>query len=258
MKPVLKLIAIILMIVILPLLTLILLDEEDTVEEEENICTNYDEACQEKYIKNIYILQDSNITLYSITKHNKEFQWIDYYNDDENFTLNQDIIWIKIVLNPLKKYKKYILYTEYYEVVESSFNHKEQANSFSIANNFYTSFVFQKNSIVYLKLKNHDYHKNLTISIIDEEFLPLTLDLKTDFIFCIGIVFGLIFMVAIYNLALFYFNRKSAFLFYAFMQFGMSLLLLIDSHYFLSIEYFNSSRIILFNLILPYSLVVAS
>ena len=238
MKQILKLIALIIVIVTLPLFLFFLFGEDDTPYEENNATF---------YIKNIYLLEDENISLLSIKTHDKEFQKIN--ENDDDFSLKQDIFWVKLVLNPLDSKKKYILTTEHYEVMESSFTHKQQANSFNIMENFYITFFPQESSIYYLKLQNHDYHNYLSISIIEESFLPMIMEFSSYFIFFIGLIFGLIIMVAIYNLALFYYNRQYAFLFYAFMQFGMGTLLLVDAHLFFSINDINSNFIILFSMI---------
>jgi len=236
MKHTIKLLTVIIFMIIAPFLIMFMLDDApENISQEEN---------RTYYIKELYLLTNPIPSLDTIKNYNQSFKKIE--SNNETLTSKENIFWVKIILNPLSSSKKYILDTEHHEILESTFSQEQKVNPFTITNNFYTSFFPNQEHVYYLKLQNHDYHNNLSISIVEENTLPLMLNFKSYFIFFIGLVFGLIFMVAIYNLALFYYNRKNAFLFYAFMQLGMTFLLLFDAHLFFEPNEITSHHLVLF------------
>ena len=191
---------------------------------------------QDMKIKEIYLLKEANITVENIQKHDRDFQKLN--DNHENHFIKQNIFWIKIVLSKSLRKDRYIFDLNHYEVLASTFLPKQKTNSFAIKSNEYLAFDYHKQdtNIYYLKLKNQTYRDYFELYIFPEFQLPIIIDFNTMFLFFNGFILGLIMMVAIYNLALYYFNRQNSFLFYALMELSMSALIINDSHVFSVVE----------------------
>ena len=191
---------------------------------------------QNMEIEEMYLLKEGNISVENIQKHDSSFEKLDERHED--LFIKQNIFWIKIVLSKSLEKNRYIFDLNHYEVLESTFLPKQKRSSFAIKSNEYLAFDYDKqdSNIYYLKLKNQTYRDYFDIYIFPESHLPIIIDFNTMFLFFNGFILGLIMMVAIYNLALYYFNRQNSFLFYALMELSMSALIINDSHVFSVVE----------------------
>ena len=191
---------------------------------------------QNMEIEEMYLLKEGNISVENIQKHDSSFEKLDERHED--LFIKQNIFWIKIVLSKSLEKNRYIFDLNHYEVLESTFLPKQKTSSFAIKSNEYLAFDYDKqdSNIYYLKLKNQTYRDYFDIYIFPESHLPIIIDFNTMFLFFNGFILGLIMMVAIYNLALYYFNRQNSFLFYALMELSMSALIINDSHVFSVVE----------------------
>ncbi len=191
---------------------------------------------QNMEIEEMYLLKEGNISVEKIQKYDSSFEKLDERHED--LFIKQNIFWIKIVLSKSLEKNRYIFDLNHYEVLESTFLPKQKTSSFAIKSNEYLAFDYDKqdSNIYYLKLKNQTYKDYFDIYIFPESHLPIIIDFNTMFLFFNGFILGLIMMVAIYNLALYYFNRQNSFLFYALMELSMSALIINDSHVFSVVE----------------------
>jgi signal transduction histidine kinase len=172
----------------------------------------------------LYKTMDKSLTLEEIKERNNLFTAI---SKENTLISSQTVSWIKIKLNVNIPSGKYFVSYNGFEFDISSFLIKQKLTKY-ISNTLQVySFEYDRKSdsqSYYFKLINVKHYKNpsLQIQLFDKYYQQAMFkpDSK-EFYLLFGIIVGFMFMVSTYNLAIFYFHRENAFLYYSMMQFFM-------------------------------------
>ncbi len=162
-----------------------------------------------------YQTADASLTLENIKAYDKHFKKMDA---NSTFTKPQ---WIKIKIRDDLKSGRYIVSYGQSDFDFSSFTPQQQMQKFVLYGTKRVSFSYQQgrdSTVYYVHLLPTDVtYPSFTFVQSEKNFLT---SLNSIFIYLLiaGIVLGLIMMTAIYNGALYYFNKEKAFLYYTLMQ----------------------------------------
>ena len=184
-----------------------------------------------KDIKNIeelriYKTVDTNMSLEEIESKKTEFQKI---SKDEKFSNKNMSYWLQIKFSDAMKSDDYIIRYVGMDFDVSSFTPKQDMKRIKVGGSTKKiTFEYHKErdkQIYYFHLvpTNTDSRYFIHIQTM-EEFLSDTKDYFFYLVFC-GFIMGLILMAGLYNAFVYYYNREKAFLYYAFMQIFMVLVL---------------------------------
>jgi len=162
-----------------------------------------------------YQTTDNTLSVENIKEHHAHFKKMD---ENSSFTSQQ---WIKLKLRDDLKSGKYIVSYGHADFDFSSFSPHQQMKKFMLHGSKRVSFIYQKGSdstIYYVRLLSTDVTYPSYIFAQNEEKFYERIDGIFIYLLIAGVVLGLIMMTAIYNGALYYFNREKSFLFYTLMQ----------------------------------------
>jgi len=165
-----------------------------------------------------YLPSDTSLTVESIKAHDREFKKMD---ENSTFTKAQ---WLKLHIRDDLKSGRYIISYGYSDFDLSSFTPAQQMKKFLLYGSKRVSFSYQKgrdSTVYYVHVLPNDVTYPTYIFIQSEEKFYEKLDGLFIYLLLAGIALGLIMMTAIYNGALYYFNREKSFLYYALMQIFM-------------------------------------
>ena len=165
-----------------------------------------------------YLPSDTSLTVDNIKAYDREFKKVD---ENSTFTKTQ---WLKFQIRDDIKSGTYIISYGYSDFDLSSFTPEQQVQKFMLYGSKRVSFSYQKgrdSTVYYVHLLPTDITYPAYLYIQTEGQFYEKLDLLFIYLLLAGISLGLIMMTAIYNGALYYFNRERSFLYYALMQLFM-------------------------------------
>ena len=134
--------------------------------------------------------------------------------------------WIEIDLGENIASGNYILAYSFFEFNQSSFKQSQSPQKFSLFQKNFMVFHYNKKKDkqkYYVKTLNP--HSSILISLYAQDTLSSYTEAYTLKLFISFFLFGLIFMTAIYNGALYYYTREKYFFYYMVMQFFMVIFL---------------------------------
>ncbi len=138
--------------------------------------------------------------------------------------------WLEFKLKDNLKADLYVGYYIGFEINETSFKEHQNFHKFSFTSLDHIEFDYDPLEDVktyYLKITpNVLFMDSATLNIMPEKEYLAQMDHYSYVQVIIGIVIGIIFMTAVYNGAIFYFNKERVFIYYTLMQISMILLLL--------------------------------
>ena len=169
----------------------------------------------------IYKTTDKRLNLDSIKSKQDLFVNI---SNDEKFNDSNSIYWLQLQLNEQLKTGEYVLTYENIEFDLYSLKETQNLHKFSLGYSKVFRFFYDKNrddKVYYFRLitpKMASLYNYLTIEAVDD-FYKNTTDYFYYLLIC-GIIMGLILMTALYNGAVYYYNKnkEKSFLYYALMQ----------------------------------------
>ena len=165
-----------------------------------------------------YDTNDSHILIDTIIYHDKSF-----ISFDKNHTIdtNQTAHWLRITLENTLISGDYVIAYAGGEFDISSFRPEQNLQKFHIYNGKNISFHYQRkrdSQVYYLRLSHFENTLPSYINATSKTKMYQSIEDFTFYLLISGIVLGLIMMAAIYNGALYYYNKEKAFLYYALMQ----------------------------------------
>ena len=168
----------------------------------------------------------SPLSIENIKEHDAKFKKLDA---NSTFTSPQ---WLRITLRDDLESGKYIVSYGDFDFDLSSFSPEQEVQEFMLYGDKKLSFMYKKtrdSKVYYIHVLPTDVTYLFYIDIQSETDFFNDIDRFFIYLLLIGVVLGLIMMTAIYNGALYYFNREHAFLYYALMQIFMVGVLLFHS-----------------------------
>jgi len=181
-------------------------------------------------IKNLslYKTMDHSLTLNEVKKRDKLFVNV---AKAEELKENKSTYWLKLLLNDELKDGDYVIHYSPMTFDLLSFTPEQHIETLKLVGNSHKiNFTYKKGrdaKIYYFRLSSL---KNLNLGYYfsietEEEFQNNSNDYAIYILFC-GFVLGILFMAALYNAAMYYYNREKSFLYYIFMQFSMIAILI--------------------------------
>ena len=162
-------------------------------------------------------ITDKNITIDDIKKYDKEFVKL-----DENSTYkNEKEQWVKIKLRDDLASGKYFILYNYSDFDLSSFSESQQIKKFKLHGAYHVSFIYDSErdrKVYYFHMLSTDIKYRAYLAGLSEKQYYDRIEFTYVYLLFAGVALGLILMTAIYNGALYYFNREKSFLYYALMQ----------------------------------------
>lgn len=181
------------------------------------------ESVIENYVSEIMVLDRDNAENFSLSdvkEQNAHFKKI----TDKTFKKGQ-AYWIKVRLASSMKSGRYMMLYGPMDFVQNSFS-KRQDVLYTKINGSSQKMIFTylqgEDSLEYyflLKPFQIEYEPFVIVREIEQFYNDLN-EYLYYLLFC-GVILGLIFMAALYNLFVYYYNRESQFLYYAVMQIFM-------------------------------------
>lgn len=165
-----------------------------------------------------YQTSDKTLTIENIKEHDTHFKKMD---ENSSFTSQQ---WIKLKIQDDLESGKYIVSYGHADFDLSSFSPAQQMEKFTLYGSKRVSFIYEKgrdSEVYYVRLLPTEVtYPSYSFAQSEEKFYE-GIDSILIYLLIAGVVLGLIMMTAIYNAALYYFNREKSFLYYALMQIFM-------------------------------------
>ena len=171
-----------------------------------------------------------DVSLFFDTQHIFDIKTIATQSDkfhtvDENTSLDTTATqWLKVTLEENLSSDDYVIAYGFSDFEVSSIAPEQGLRRFYLHNSKHISFRYEKERdkrVYYFRLKPSDIKLPHYLQAIDQKNFFRWIDNYLIFLLIAGIVIGLILMTAIYNGALYFFNREISFLYYTLMQIFM-------------------------------------
>ena len=199
----------------------------------------YDETVVHEERDNEGIFSDINISLslFKTDKQNISIETIGLYDTkfksvdkNERFQNNGQSFWLKVDLG--KNFPSGTFVASYGDakVLEQSFSKQQNIDIFDIGGTEHLKFSYdakKDSSVYYFKISSSKYknaYRYLFITTKKSFYQELNDSVLITLV--VGMIMGLIFMAGLYNGAMYYYNKDKSFLYYMFMQFSVTLILL--------------------------------
>ena len=175
----------------------------------------------------IYKTTDKTLELNTIKSRHNLFEDI---LDDEKFDDNNATYWIQLRLNKGVASGEYVVICEDIDFDLSSMQNRQNLHKISLGYSNSYSFFYDKSrdaKVYYFRLvapKMARLYTNFTVLTIDNFYKKTTEYFY--YLFICGVIIGLIMMTALYNGAVYYYNKEKSFLYYALMQLFIALTLM--------------------------------
>lgn len=191
----------------------------------------------------LFAQNDSTVEKFMLLKSfDKTLTFSDLESKDdlfEDFTHNSQLqdkranYWIKIELSQTLKSDRYMVKYKGYDFVHSSLNKVQLLNKYKYTNDGSLTFSFyfdakRDSKVLYLKVLSSTTDKPTFILQTYKHFYKDALVTPNSHMMYLffGLISGLMIMVSIYNLAIYWYSREKSFLYYSLMQFCLIFVLI--------------------------------
>jgi len=173
---------------------------------------------------------DESLTFSDLASQDELFE---DFNDSSQLQDTKAIYWIKVELSQTLKSARYMVKYKGYDFVHASFSKAQLLNKYKYTNDGSLTFSFyfdtrRDKKTVYLKVLSSTTDRPTFILQTYNRFYKNALvkpNSKMMYLF-FGLISGLMIMVSIYNLAIYWYSREKSFLYYSLMQFCLIFVLM--------------------------------
>lgn len=181
----------------------------------------------------IYKTNDNTLTISDIQKKRDLFQ---LFRDKDQISDENAHFWFKIELNETIESSRYMVSYIGYDFDDSSFKPSQLLNKYKFKNNqaLTFSFYYDKNvdsNIYYFKATNlnRDIKPSISMQKYNDYYSNAIVKPDSKKLYLLfGLVAGIMFMVSVYNLSIYFYQKEISFVYYSLTQFSLIFIMMYD------------------------------